>query len=275
MSTIKVGTPRTKAPVRRRAGDVRARARNHAIVSVGGLLLLWLLVTSVLGLLDPEVLPSPLDVGRALGMLAVEPFSGSTLAGHVGSSIQRWALGLAAAALIGIPLGALLAWLPPVRAAVTPVFELLRYIPPFAWIPLAVLWFGAGLTAQSAVVFVAAFPPMVINTQLGVAQVDPLLSKAARVLGATSATTLARVVFPVAAPSALAGVRIGLSNGWMALIGAELVVGVEGLGFLISQAQSNGQTEVIVAGMVCIGVLGTLFDLLLQKSSARALRWRA
>ncbi|PSK99786.1 NitT/TauT family transport system permease protein/taurine transport system permease protein [Haloactinopolyspora alba] len=274
MATTDVKAPR-RASEAGPALDVRTRARNHAIASIGSVLLVWLLVTSVFGLLDPETLPSPLDVARAIATLAVDPFSGSTLFGHVASSVQRWGLGVLAAVLIGVPTGALLAWIPPVRAAVTPVFELLRYIPPFAWIPLAVLWFGAGLTAQSAVVFVAAFPPMVINAQLGVAQVDPLLDKAARALGASSATTLARVVFPVATPSALAGVRIGLSNGWMALIGAELVVGSEGLGFVISQAQSNGETEVIVAGMVCIGVLGMLFDLALQKLSARALRWHA
>ena len=147
-----------------------------------------------------------------------------------------------------------------------PVFELLRYIPPFAWVPIAVLWFGASTTTQALVVFIAAFPACVINTQLGVSQVDPILRRAARTLGAGSLRRrCARVVLPVAAPTTFTGLRIAFSNGWMALVGAELVVGKQGLGFLISQGQINDSVATILVGIITIGVLGALIDVALQR----------
>jgi ABC-type nitrate/sulfonate/bicarbonate transport system permease component len=135
---------------------------------------------------------------------------------HAVVSLQRWGIGVLAAIALGVPLGIALAWLPPLRAVVTPAFELLRYIPPFAWVPIAVLWFGATTTTQAAIVFIAAFPACIINTQLAVAQVDPILTRAARTLGAGSTRTLAKVVLPVAAPTVFTGLRIAFSNGWMA-----------------------------------------------------------
>ena len=126
------------------------------------------------------------------------------------------------------------------RTIVNPIFELLHFIPPFAYIPLAVLWFGASTATQAMVVFIAAFPAFVINSQLGVSQVEKIYIDAARVFGANQAAILRRVVIPAAAaPSIYTGLRISISNGWMALVGAELVVGKVGLGFMISQGQEN------------------------------------
>lgn len=234
----------------------------------------WFISTDVTRLVGPEVLPSPGDVVARFNALSAQPFAGSTLLEHTGSSLLRWGLGVLAGAVIGIPLGIALAWFPPVRAAVTPVFELLRYIPPFAWVPIVVLWFGASTTAQATVVFIAAFPACVINSQLGVSQSDPILGHAARALGAGSWRTLTRVIVPVAAPSVYAGVRIAVSNGWMALVGAELIVGKEGLGFLIAQGQYNGSVSTIFVGIIAIGLVGTLIDLLISRSQSWVLPWR-
>jgi ABC-type nitrate/sulfonate/bicarbonate transport system permease component len=237
------------------------------------LLVAWMLATSVLGLVPARVLPSPAGVVQRALALVGAPFSGATLEGHALASLTRWAIGVAAAIALGIPLGILLAWLPPVRVAVSPVFEILRFIPPFAWVPIAVLWFGASTTTQALVVFIAAFPACVINAQLGVSQVDPILQRAAQVLGADALTTLRRVVVPVAAPSAFTGVRIAVSNGWMALVGAELIVGKQGLGFLISQGQNNDSVATIFVGIIAIGLLGALIDVVLQKVQAYLLPW--
>ena len=239
------------------------------------LLAAWWLATAIPGLVPPRVLPSPLDVVLRFGALVAEPFSGSTLAGHALASLQRWVIGVAAAVSLGLPVGIALAWLPPLRAVITPAFELLRYIPPFAWVPIAVLWFGASTTTQATIVFIAAFPACVINTQLGVGQVDAILLRAARTLGAGAATTLARVVLPVAAPAIFTGLRIAFSNGWMALVGAELVVGKQGLGFLISQGQINDSAATILVGMIAIGVLGVLIDIGLQRAQRVLLPWKS
>lgn len=247
----------------------------YGAAALVGLLLAWWLATAVPGLVPPRVLPSPADVVARFGSLIAEPFSGSTLAGHTLASLQRWILGVAVGILLGVPVGIVLGWLPPLRAVITPTFELLRYIPPFAWVPIAVLWLGASTTTQALIVFIAAFPACVINAQLGVSQVDGILVRAARTLGAGSGTMLRRVVLPAAAPSIFTGIRIAVSNGWMALVGAELVVGKEGLGFLISQGQINDSAATILVGMMTIGVLGFLIDAGLQRSQRVLLPWKS
>lgn len=247
----------------------------YGSVALVVLLLAWWLATTIPGLVPPRVLPSPADVVVRFGSLIVEPFSGSTLAGHTVASLQRWLLGVAAGILVGVPVGIILGWLPPLRAVITPTFELLRYIPPFAWVPIAVLWLGASTTTQALIVFIAAFPACVINAQLGVSQVDGILVRAARTLGAGSVTMLRRVVLPAAAPSIFTGIRIAVSNGWMALVGAELVVGKEGLGFLISQGQINDSASTILVGMMTIGLLGYVIDAGLQRSQRFLLPWKS
>lgn len=255
-----------------------ARRRNLAPFIWGGatlvgLVVIWYLATGALPLIPERVLPSPLAVAERFVTLIIDPFAGTTLLGHALASLTRWISGVAIAVVIGVPLGFLLAWIPMVRAVVAPAFELLRYIPPFAWIPIAVLWLGANTSAQALVVFVAAFPAIVINSRLGVTQADPLLIKASTVLGASPMRTLVSIVAPVAAPVAFTGIRIGFGNGWMALVGAELVVGKNGLGNMILQGQANLSTPTIVVGMIGIAIIATLFDGILQRLQRVLFRW--
>jgi ABC-type nitrate/sulfonate/bicarbonate transport system permease component len=238
------------------------------------ILIAWTAITTIPGIVPARILPTPLEVVVRFAQLVVEPFSGSTLAGHAVASLERWLLGVAVALAVGIPMGIVLEWLPPLRAAITPIFELLRYIPPFAWVPIAVLWLGATTVSQALIVFIAAFPACVINTQLGVGQVDRILLLAARALGAPASTTLRRVVLPVAAPSIFTGIRIAFSNGWMALVGAELVVGKVGLGFLVSQGQANDSVATVFVGIIAIGLLGVLIDSGVRWLQRAALPWR-
>jgi ABC-type nitrate/sulfonate/bicarbonate transport system permease component len=247
----------------------------YGSVALATLVAAWIAITSIPGVVPARLLPSPLEVAERFALLVVEPFSGSTLAGHAVASLQRWLIGVVAALCIGIPVGIVLAWLPPIRAAITPMFELLRYIPPFAWVPIAVLWLGATTTSQALIVFIAAFPACVINTQLGVGQVDRILFHAAKALGAGSLTMLARVALPVAAPSIFTGVRIAFSNGWMALVGAELIVGKQGLGYLIAQGQQNDSVATILVGMITIGIVGALLDVGLQRSQGKLVPWKS
>jgi len=267
-------SPRTSATATLRRPPSRRAPLAYGAASIGALLLVWFLITDLTHFVGPEFLPSPVDVVARFASMLTQPFSGRTLSGHVLISLERWGLGLLAAVFIGVPLGIVLAWVPVLRAAVTPVFELLRYIPPFAWIPIAVLWLGASLQAQAAIVFVAAFPVCVINSQIGVTLADPLLERAARSLGSGQLRTLARVVLPEAMPMIFTGVRTATSNGWMALVGAELVVGKEGLGFLIAQGQVNGSPAMIVVGMISIGSIGAVFDVGVQRSQRLLMPWR-
>ncbi len=268
------GTMATPVRPPARAPRPLRQATLYGAGALGVLLLAWWLATAIPGLVPARVLPSPPQVVARFGSLLAEPFSGATLVGHAAVSLQRWGLGVLAALALGLPVGIALAWMPPLRAVITPAFELLRYIPPFAWVPIAVLWFGASTTTQALIVFIAAFPACIINTHLAVAQVDPILVRAARMLGAGSMTTLRRVVLPVAAPTIFTGLRIAFSNGWMARVGAALVVGKQGLGFLISQGQINDSAATILVGMISIGVLGVVIDAALQRVQSVVLPWK-
>ncbi len=252
----------------------RGQSIVYGAASLLVLLLIWVLSTSVFGWIEPRVLPSPATVVRQFGWIASVPFSGLTLDGHIVSSLERWGWGVLVAGLIGIPVGVLFAWAPWFKTFVNPVFELLHFIPPFAYIPIAVLWFGASTATQAMVVFIAAFPAFVINSQLGVTQVDKIYVDAARVFGAGHVATLRRVVIPSAAPSIYTGLRIAISNGWMALVGAELVVGKVGLGFMIAQGQENASVATIFVGLITIGCLGVSIDFVVQRSERYVLPWR-
>lgn len=254
-------------------GDRNRQALLAASVgSIAVAIAVWWVVAETLT--QPDMMAAPPAVARKLFDLVVEPFASSTLFGHAGASLRRWALGYLAAVLIGVPIGALVGWYGDARRAFTPIFETVRYIPPFAWIPLAILWFGPSLTAQALVVFVAAFPPIVINTQRAVSSIDSVTVHAARTLGASRLTTLLRVGLPSSSPAVVAGLRIAVSNGWMAIIGAELIVGQTGLGFLINAGRINGAPDLIVAGMITIGVVGVLMDRILVVATNPLVRWR-
>ncbi len=231
----------------------------------------WWLGSELMG---GSTLASPVEVLARFGQLLVEPLAGQTLFGHAGSSLQKWFGGFAVAVLVGLPLGYAFAWYPGFRAALLPIFEVLRYIPPFAWIPLTILWFGAGFTAQAAVVFIAVLPPVLLNAEMGIRQLDPLLLRASRVLGASRSATLFETAIPAASPSAVAGLRIGIGNGWMALMGAELIVGRSGLGYVILSGQQTNDSATVMAGMIAIGLLGFAMDRAMQLITSPLTRWR-
>lgn len=240
-------------------------------VSLALFLVVWFIASLITG---PRLVPGPIEVAQTFVGLLVEPLAGLTLPGHVLSSLTRWGTGFLTAVLIGVPVGIAFGAIRPVRYAAAPVFEFLRYIPPFAWIPLAILWMGSGQTSAAFIVFVAAFPAVVISTQVGIANVDQRLTRAAVNLGAGRLRVIGEVLAPVAVPSIFTGIRVAVSNGWMAVVAAEMIGGTQGVGFLIIQGQENGNVSVVMAGMIAIGITGALIDWLVNILSRRATPWR-
>jgi ABC-type nitrate/sulfonate/bicarbonate transport system permease component len=176
-------------------------------------------------------------------------------------------------ALIAIPLGVAMGWWKPVHAQLNPLIEMLRPIPPLAWIPLSILWFGVGDTQNQFIILLGIFFPILLNTISGVKSVEPNLVRAARCLGGGEAAVLRRVVLPAALPQIVTGVRIGLGVGWMALVAAELVGANSGLGFLINDARTLLRTDIVIVGMIAIGLVGLGLDIMIRKLSRRALPW--
>jgi NitT/TauT family transport system permease protein len=226
------------------------------------------------GLVQPQFLPTPLQVAREFAHLLENPFAGYTLQQHLLSSLGRFFLGFTAAALIGIPLGLLMGWFRALDAIASPLFDALRFVAPIAWVPFAALWFGTGIGGPVLIIFSGAFPPCVVNAYRGAKYVEPRFVEAARMLGASNLRIVAEVLFPSAIPSIVAGLRVSAGLGWQSLIGAELIVASSGIGYLMVKGQSNISTSIVMSGMIAIGLVGAAIDVVLRAAQARIERHR-
>jgi len=214
------------------------------------------------------LLPPPTAVAAAAWELTVN----GQLLHHLADSLRRefvaflWAL-------VAVPLGVAMGWWKLVNDQLDPLIEMLRPIPPLAWIPLSILWFGVGDTQNQFIIFLGIFFPILLNTIAGVRGVEPNLVRAARCLGGGEGAVLRRVVVLAALPQIVTGIRVGLGVGWMALVAAELVGANSGLGFLINDARTLLRTDIVIVGMIAIGLVGLALDLLIREISRRALPW--
>lgn len=215
-----------------------------------------------------NLLPPP----SAIFSAAWELMGSGELLRHLRDSMKRELVAFAWATL-SIPLGIAMGWWRAVDRQLDPLIEVLRPVPPLAWIPLSILWFGIGDTQNEFIIFLGIFFPILLNTVTGVRGVDPNLVRAARCLGANEWNVLTRVVLRAALPQIITGIRVGLGVGWMALVAAELVGASSGLGFLINDARSLLRTDFIIVGMATIGVVGLLLDRAIREIMRRALPW--
>ena len=248
-------------------GETALGLRERLAWAVLGLMLflgLWTFL-STSGIVPRQFLPSPLEVMNRIIQLMTNPFAGATLPQHLASSFHRYALGVLLAAAIGVPLGLLMGWFRLLDNIVTPIFDGLRFIAPIAWVPFAALWFGTGIGGPVMIIFAGAFPPCLINAYRGARFVEPRLIEAARMLGTPNARVILEILLPAATPSIVAGLRVSAGLGWQSLVGAELIVAAAGVGFMMVQAQANVATPTVIAGMLAIGVVGMLIDVLLRQ----------
>lgn len=237
---------------------------------LAGMTIAWQIAsTSVPGL--SIQLPAPTDVLSA----AIELLQKGSLQTDILASLQRVGVAMGFASLIGFPLGALLGGSKKFAWSVAPVINFFRPIPPLAWIPLSILWFGIGDLQNEFIIFLAAVFPIITNTAEGVRDVDQRLIRAARTLGANDLAVIFTVILPAALPSMFVGFRVGVGIAWMALVAGELVAATSGLGFLISQGRLLFRSDHIVVGMVVIGLIGLLLDALVRAFQNFVTPWRA
>ena len=229
----------------------------------------WYLVsTYVLDKTTRALLPPPQAVLKA----AWELGQSGELWVHLRDSLKREFVAFLWAT-ISIPIGIAMGWWKAVEEQVDPLVEVLRPVPPLAWIPLSILWFGIGDTQNQFIIFLGCFFPILLNTIAGVKGVEPNLVRAARCLGASEGRILWRVVLRAALPQIITGIRVGLGVGWMALVAAELVGANSGLGFLINDARTVLRTDYVIVGMAAIGVVGLVIDRAIRFAGARLLPW--
>lgn len=241
-----------------------------------GLLIIWQVLSS-LKVIPGHFLPSPVRIVLGLkDLMVIGMPPGHLLPYHALYSLIRVALGFACAALLGIPLGLLMGGSLRLRRFINPVIELVRPIPPLAWIPIAILWFGIGMKSAAFIIFLGAFFPILLNTISGVVSISPIYFEVARTLNAKRKHIFFKVLLPGSVPSIFVGMRIGVGIGWMTLVAAEFT-GVKtgyGLGYMIMTARDIQRPDEILAGMLIIGLIGVLINGALRAYESRIVGWQ-
>jgi len=241
------------------------------------------------------ILPQVTQVFELLGHPSTSLISMGSLATNILVSLARVMAGYFLALLIAVPLGVLMGYYGSLFNLLNGFLGLFRPIPPLAWVPLVLAWFGVASMATVLgiqmgtgyvylnnlklsmifIIFIGAFYPILTSSIHGVRNVKKTLVDSARVLGATELSIFRKILFPAAAPSIVTGMRIGLGVGWMCLVSAEMLPGsISGVGYLITHAYTVARTDIVIAGMISIGVVGALLDLLFRYVEDKKFGWQ-
>ena len=244
-----------------------------SIGTLAVLLTVWWTVAA-LQLISPLFLPPPQQVlAKLLTIAGPQGFMDATLWQHLAASLTRIVLALLAAVVIGIPVGIAMGLSPTVRGILDPVIELYRPVPPLAYLPLMVIWFGIGETSKILLIYLAIFAPVAMSALAGVKSAQQVRIRAAQSLGASRAQVLWFVILPGALPEILTGLRIGLGVGWSTLVAAELIAATRGLGFMVQSAGEFLETDVVLAGIAVIAIIAFLLELGLRALQRRLTPW--
>ncbi|MBB1200492.1 taurine ABC transporter permease TauC [Enterobacteriaceae bacterium 89] len=250
-----------------------SRQLTLSLSTLAVLLALWWSV-SALQLIAPLFLPPPGQVlHKLLTIAGPQGFMDATLWQHLAASLTRILIALLAAVIIGIPVGIAMGLSPTVRGILDPLIELYRPIPPLAYLPLMVIWFGIGETSKILLIYLAIFAPVAMSAVAGVKSVQQVRLRAAQSLGASRAQILWFVILPGALPEILTGLRIGLGVGWSTLVAAELIAATRGLGFMVQSAGEFLATDVVLAGIAVIAVIAFILEMGLRALQRRLTPW--
>ncbi|WP_404332165.1 ABC transporter permease [Mesobacillus maritimus] len=242
------------------------------------ILLVWELFSRA-GIVSSSLLPAPTRIIESLsdwifGISGVAEANSGQWIKDAGSSAMRVIVGYSLAVVSAVIIGIFIGWWKFAEKLIEPTIQLLRPIPPVAWIPLAIIWFGIADKPAIFLVFLASFFPILINTIHGVKTVDKNLVRAGGMMGAKQWHTLLYVILPAALPNILAGMRIGVGSAWMLTVTAEMVAVNSGLGYVLWDSYYFLRYDLVIASMVSIGILGFFTDFLIKKLMHIALPWQ-
>lgn len=256
-------------PARPSAGRQVLRRITTMVVPWAALIGLWYLI-KFSGLVESQLLPTP---GAVLTQFWVS-LTTERLWVDMMLSTRRVALGLLFGMLLAVPVGFLVGWYRPVRRFVDPLINFFRALPPIALIPLVIVYLGIGEVARVSILFYASFFAAVIVMYEGMAQISPVYIRVSRTLGATDREIFFNVMVPLTVPHMLTALRVALGVSWATLVASELVAAQNGLGARIQTASNFFNLEVIYMGIICIGAIALLMDMLLRAVSRRMLAWQ-
>jgi sulfonate transport system permease protein len=230
--------------------------------------LAWLYVTKAA--LGPALLlPEPKSVLDEF----VRQLTGGTIVDDVGISLKRVLKGYGLAVLFGGGLGVVMGMFVPTEHFFALTFTSIRQIPMMAWVPLLVMWFGIGEASKVAVIFMAAYFPILMNTSSGIRRTDPKLIEVGRMYRLTPWKMFLKIYLPSALPSIFVGLKLALGISWMAVVGAEMIAASSGIGFRLNDARSLMQFPIVFCGMFAIAIAGVLMDRILTLISGAAAPW--
>ncbi|MBX9902958.1 MAG: ABC transporter permease [Burkholderiales bacterium] len=252
----------------------RVRGVLLAIAFPLALVVIWHYLVVMTG---TRLVPTPYQVGVMMwdfifGGIHDDAFSGTILS-HLLASMQRVYGGFALAIAIGVPLGLLIGKVPLIRQMLDPTLSLLRPIPVTAWLPLSMIFFGLGPRSAVFLVFLGAFYPILLNTIFGVRSVDIRLFEAAAMLGCDGSRMFRQIVLPAAMPSIFNGLRLAHGFAWILIVVGEMTGVPTGLGSVIMDGRTLSRTDLVITGMIVIGVAGFITDRMIVALNNRILRW--
>lgn len=245
----------------------RAKYRLISLCSILVFISIWYLATAVLELAPSYSLPSPVKVFQTFIIkLSKTAPEGATLGQHFIASLQVAFTGYVLGVVIGVPLGIMMAWHKWVDVIVRPVFDFLKPIPPIALIPVMIVLLGISIKAKAVLIFFSTVIPCILNSYSGIKQTKSIHLWVSQTFGASRRQQLFTVAIPSAMPMIFAGLRVAMGSSWMALVAAELLASTRGLGYMISVGRALLRSDLIIVGILCLGLIGIvisfLFDLL-------------
>jgi taurine transport system permease protein len=244
-----------------------------SLVSIAAMLGLWIVATE-LAWVKPLFLPKPEAIWLAFKQAVAGDLDNHTLLGHFGWSMYRVFSAFALAVVIGIPVGILMGVSRFARGFFDPPIEFYRPLPPLAYLPLMIIWFGIGELSKILLLFLAIFAPVALSARAGVKSVSQEQIQAALSMGASRAQVVRNVILPAALPEILVGLRIGMGVGWTTLVAAEMVAADAGVGKMVYNASNFLRTDVVILGILAIGFVAYVFETLMRWFERWAVPWK-
>ena len=255
----------------------KSNKRNLFLLSAFSIALFFVIweVLCLTGVISERTLCSPVTVVKTfIYKLTMSKPDGATLPQHFLSSIRLSLTGFVLAVVVGVPLGLLMGYYKVMDSFFTPIFEIVRPIPPIAWIPIVILTMGIGFNAKVFIIFISAFVPCVVNSYLGIKLTDQTLIDVAQTFGASRWQILKTICIPSSMNMVFTGIRVSLAASWSTLVAAEMLASTRGLGYMIQIGRNLIRPDIIIVGMLTIGMVRALMGAVLAKFESKVAPWR-
>lgn len=260
--------------IERKRKSEKARTMTLGILGVLGFFAAWQILVSI-GLISTTYIATPIEALRAIHAKIDELSPDkNTLLTNIVASFKVAFSGFFMAILVGAPLGLLMGWYKPIEKFFRPLFEIIRPIPPISWIPISILFFGIGVTSKAFIIFFSAFVPTLINSNTGILSTNQAHINVGKTCGASKAKMFFTIGIPSAMPMVFAGFKLSLGNAWSTLVAAEMLASSEGLGYMIIMSRTFSRLDLLIGGMLVIGIIGILLSMVMDIIERFAIRWR-